>query len=102
MSTRNGCFNKKRKKVRELNIQKHGTLTCEYCGKKELTSVPYRKDSATIDHLVPLSAGGGNQWENLYIVCLTCNHKKNMYADLKCVYFSTVDELRTFLTGIEG
>lgn len=85
-----------------MNIEKHGVLTCEYCGKTNLTAIHGNKDCATIDHLNPISNGGGNQWENLYIACLNCNHKKNEYADLKRKHFSTIDELRSFLAGIEG
>ena len=102
MSSRNGCFQKKRKKVRQLNIQKYGCLTCEYCGKKDLSSEHNHPDLATIDHLKPISAGGGNQWENLQIACLNCNHKKNHHADLKCIFFSSVHDVRSFLSRIEA
>lgn len=100
MSSRNGCFKKKRVKVRELNIQKYGRLTCEYCKRADLTAVPHQGNTATIDHLVPLSHGGGNQWENLYIACQKCNLKKNSNVDLAGIVFRNVDELRSFLSGI--
>lgn len=102
MSTRNGCFKKKRKKVRELNIAKYGTLTCEYCFNNKLTTTPNKPNCATIDHIQAVSNGGGNEWENLTIACLKCNHKKNHNVDLKRNDFSSFDELRSFLNGIQG
>ena len=34
------------------------------------------KEESTIDHLTPLSKGGGNTLDNLVIACKTCNHEK--------------------------
>lgn len=33
-------------------------------------------DHPTIDHVVPLSKGGGNTLDNLVIACFECNKKK--------------------------
>ncbi len=43
---------------------------CWYCG-KELGK------QFDIDHLTPISRGGGNQPENLVIACISCNRSKN-------------------------
>lgn len=102
MSSRNGCFKKKRTKIRELNVLKFGCLTCEYCGKKDLTTNPHKKHTATVDHLVPLSAGGNNSWENLKLVCSECNNKKNRYCDLRGIVFECVNELKQHLVWIEA
>jgi len=56
--------------IYENNIKKYGTLTCYLCGQ----SIPFGKDS--IDHRTPISRGGDNQYDNLAIVCISCNHKK--------------------------
>jgi hypothetical protein len=32
--------------------------------------------AATIDHVLPRSRGGKNNWENLVAACTHCNHKK--------------------------
>ncbi len=44
--------------------------TCQYCG---CTALPRE---LTIDHVVPLSAGGSSTWENLVVACKRCNGKK--------------------------
>lgn len=43
---------------------------CVICGK------PVSFKRMTIDHKVPLSAGGTNQIENLQLACLSCNQMK--------------------------
>jgi len=68
--------------IRLLNYIKHHSRTlranrnriykrdghqCVYCGsKKELT----------LDHIIPKSRGGSNDWTNLVTSCLKCNLKK--------------------------
>lgn len=43
---------------------------CQYCEKK----VPVKE--LTLDHVMPVSRGGGKTWENLVAACHKCNHKK--------------------------
>lgn len=40
--------------------------TCAYCGGY----------ASTVDHLVPLSRGGPNDWLNTVAACTGCNHRK--------------------------
>ncbi|MBV8537533.1 MAG: HNH endonuclease, partial [Alphaproteobacteria bacterium] len=44
--------------------------TCRYCG---TTVTTY---TATLDHLVPMTAGGTNGLDNLVTACLSCNTHK--------------------------
>ncbi|HEY6330085.1 MAG TPA: HNH endonuclease signature motif containing protein [Blastocatellia bacterium] len=45
---------------------------CEYCHTSETWQyVPF-----TIDHIVPLSARGGDDFENLALACFHCNRRK--------------------------
>jgi len=39
---------------------------CAYCG----------KPGNTVDHIVPLSRGGGDTWENTVLACGRCNNRK--------------------------
>lgn len=41
--------------------------TCAYCGKR----------AATVDHVKPISLGGGNEPENLVAACSRCNAWKS-------------------------
>ena len=35
------------------------------------------KKHLTIDHIIPVSKGGLNTWENLITACVPCNQKKS-------------------------
>jgi 5-methylcytosine-specific restriction endonuclease McrA len=55
--------------------------TCAYCSAKE---------NLTVDHILPQSRGGINEWENLITSCLRCNLKKGnrtpKEADMKLLF----------------
>jgi 5-methylcytosine-specific restriction endonuclease McrA len=57
----------------ELRVSRKGIFarddhTCQYCGAQE---VPL-----TLDHIMPVSRGGGDDWLNLVCSCVPCNNKK--------------------------
>lgn len=49
------------------NIMVRDRFTCAYCGTKH---------DLTIDHVVPISKGGKQSWDNMITACMTCNQKK--------------------------
>jgi 5-methylcytosine-specific restriction endonuclease McrA len=54
-------------RANRARIYKRDNYECVYCGsKKELT----------LDHVIPKSKGGGNEWTNLVTSCFKCNLKK--------------------------
>lgn len=63
--------------VYEDNIKKYGTLTCYLC----LKSIEFKQDS--IDHKIPLSRGGTNEYKNLAITHLSCNKKKHTKTEME-------------------
>lgn len=52
------------------NIFLRDTQTCQYCAKKFPTK------ELTLDHVMPVSRGGGKSWENLTTACHHCNRRK--------------------------
>jgi 5-methylcytosine-specific restriction endonuclease McrA len=53
------------------NIYKRDDYICGYTGKK------LQKHELSIDHILPISRGGGNTWENL----ITCDKQVNNFKD---------------------
>ena len=65
----------------------HYNGKCAICGKH----IKYKR--MTIDHIVPLSQGGTDDYENLQLACHACNRMKNdfmedqFYKHLRKVFF---------------
>ena len=59
-------------RVYEDNIKQFGTLTCYLCNKP----IAFGEDS--VDHAIPLSRGGNNDYDNLKIAHLVCNKRKGI------------------------
>ena len=49
------------------NILRRDGHRCQYCG---------RRESLTIDHVLPKSRGGKDRWTNLVAACIECNNRK--------------------------
>jgi 5-methylcytosine-specific restriction endonuclease McrA len=49
------------------NILRRDNHRCQYCG---ITTY------LTVDHVIPKSRGGEDNWENLTTACIKCNNKK--------------------------
>ena len=47
------------------NILQRDNNSCQYCG--------YTGPKLSIDHVIPRSRGGSDNWENVTTACLTCN-----------------------------
>ena len=56
--------------------------TCQYCGRHR-RQLGYR-ESLTRDHVVPLSRGGGNGWNNVVTACSRCNLRKGNALPAEC------------------
>jgi len=63
-------------------------LRCHYCGSGSRGGVGLTGRKATTrDHIVPVAAGGSNQWWNLVPACAECNQAKGDAApDCTCGY----------------
>lgn len=43
---------------------------CQYCGRV------FRQSELNLDHVIPLSRGGGSSWDNVVCACVSCNSRK--------------------------
>jgi 5-methylcytosine-specific restriction endonuclease McrA len=55
--------------TRRAVLERDGSR-CRYCGKR----IP--KGLVTIDHVMPVSQGGGDDTDNLVVACRSCNYSK--------------------------
>ena len=54
---------------------------CCYCGIEMTVGVHNKTDCATLEHVIPKSAGGSAEWDNLVAACRLCNNARGaMYA----------------------
>ena len=51
------------------NILRRDAHRCQFCGRSDLP--------LTVDHVVPISRGGEDTWENLVCACVVCNNRKS-------------------------
>jgi len=52
-----------------------GQTTCRYCSK------PLTPETATIDHVLPISLGGDHSPQNMVLSCQPCNHRRGEIMD---------------------
>ena len=55
------------------NILARDDHQCQYCGNY------FRERDLTIDHVIPKSKGGKNEWDNVVAACRACNQRKSDY-----------------------
>lgn len=86
----------------KMRLYKHRGITCKGCGLRasffslyirkgqEHTPIAYLRligiqdekyVSFTKDHIIPLSRGGENNYNNLQVMCKTCNKKKGSFIE---------------------
>jgi hypothetical protein len=65
--------NKASRRLAQLaRISARDGCSCVWCG-RELT---HTHADATVEHVLPLSAGGADVFENLLLACGDCNHRR--------------------------
>jgi len=57
-------------KFTRKNIYRRDKNTCQYCGRR------CKSQDLNLDHIVPLSRGGKDTWENVVCSCVSCNLRK--------------------------
>jgi len=63
-----------RRQVTNTFLFARDDYTCQYCGchRRDLRG----RQFLTRDHVLPVSRGGGNTWENVVTSCSPCNNRK--------------------------
>jgi 5-methylcytosine-specific restriction endonuclease McrA len=80
-------------KLTRKNLYIRDNFTCQYCNE------PFDDSELSIDHVVPRSKGGKNEWTNLVTSCNTCNWAKGskiikpVRMPYKPDYYSMVDNI---------
>lgn len=70
---------------------------CTYCGRSLIEdSIAY--DAWHRDHLVPQSAGGGEDEPNLVLACKPCNFIKGKYVPLGATREERIQDTRSYVT----
>lgn len=63
-----------RRQVTNTFLFARDDYACQYCGKHK--NQLRGRQFLTRDHVLPLSRGGGNTWENVVTSCSPCNNRK--------------------------
>ena len=66
-----------RRQVTNTFLFARDSYSCQYCGRhrSELRGRQY----LTRDHILPVSRGGGNSWDNVVTSCSPCNNRKGSH-----------------------
>lgn len=71
-------YNAKRETINVRKVFDNDNWLCGICGELVDKEIPYPdRESASVDHIVPLSKGGNHTYDNLQIAHLQCNLKKH-------------------------
>lgn len=76
-------------KVRQW-VRSRANSLCEYCHSPERSS----SDMFTLDHLIPKSLGGSDEFDNLALACRRCNERR--YTFVSGVDLETNKEVAIF------
>ena len=60
----------RRIKFCRTSVIKRDRAQCQYCG------VALNRTNLTMDHIIPQTRGGANDWRNCVAACFNCNNKK--------------------------
>jgi 5-methylcytosine-specific restriction endonuclease McrA len=74
-----------RRQVTNTFLFARDSYRCQYCDRHR--SELRDREFLTRDHVVPLSCGGNNMWENVVTACSTCNNRKASHLPEQCGMF---------------
>ena len=84
--TKGGIYGRKRIRGNQyLAILKRDCFKCAICGASPAINP---KVELHIDHIIPVSKGGGNEVSNLWTLCSKCNYKKLDKIDVDVILYA--------------
>jgi len=82
-------------KFTRKNIYKRDENRCQYCGKR------FKPQDLNLDHVIPTSRGGKDNWYNVVCSCVSCNLRKGSKilaeAGMKLIRKPTKPSWRSFV-----
>ena len=88
-------WKRRRPAVTNRNVLGRDNYTCGYC------SEPLDTTNGTVDHIVPTSRGGANDWMNVIAACKHCNSRKSDFLletlDMELQFKPTIPADKTWL-----
>ena len=80
-------------KSKRRRIYEKSNFRCNYCGVETTKhDGKHSPTHAVIDHIVPKSRGGGNEDDNLQLLCSTCNSRKGTKTMDEFIYYMKATE----------
>ncbi|RHW49181.1 hypothetical protein DS833_05605 [Lactobacillus bombicola] len=84
------CF-KEHNYISLLRLFKYDDGICYCCGRKlkspkDKDYDPNDKRAPQVDHVIPISKGGGHLWNNVKLICKECNSYKSDILLCPCIY----------------
>jgi 5-methylcytosine-specific restriction endonuclease McrA len=74
-----------RRQVTNTFLFARDSYRCQYCRRHR--SILRDREFLTRDHVVPISFGGQNSWDNVVTACSTCNNRKANHLPGECGMF---------------
>jgi 5-methylcytosine-specific restriction endonuclease McrA len=71
-----------RRQVTNTFLFARDSYRCQYCGRHR--GVLRGREFLTRDHVLPLSRGGENSWDNVTTACSPCNNRKGNHLPEEC------------------
>jgi 5-methylcytosine-specific restriction endonuclease McrA len=67
-----------RENLKPLKVFEAAKWQCHLCGIKTLAELRGSQDprAPELDHIMPLTQGGGHTWDNVALACRACNMSK--------------------------
>lgn len=74
-----------------MHREKHGKYICQWCGMDETLYGDHLGWKFQCDHIVPLSEGGKDEFDNTQILCFSCHSDKTERRKVKQLVYAKLE-----------